>query len=213
MERNNFVWCFIGTGGTGKTVTAIKLAKDWKYSRRRIGGKVVAFDPHGDFKHVLDVKIDSKDEDWAKILMQRNKDGTFMFANSLLILDDYRSILQGNHMDTDFYDLLALRRKIGMDIIYITHNPKLILQGLAYFNTCFSIFKTVAHSDDFEGKIPHFLPCQRACNLINAYARTFDEQGYNALYPNFPYVMVKENSDKLYPINMKQEIIDKLELA
>ena len=213
MFRNYFVWCFIGASGTGKTVTAIQLAKDWKKSRRRVGGKVIAFDPHGAFKNILDVKIDKNDEDWAKILMQKNKDGTYMFANSLLILDDYRSILQGNNMDADFYDLLALRREIGIDVIYITHNPKLILQGLAYWNTCFSIFRTAAHSDDFEGKIPDFLPCQRACNLINAYTKTFEEEEYNALYPNFPYVFVRAGSDRLFPQNMKQEIIDGLELA
>ena len=143
MARNNFVWVFIGAGGTGKTVTAVQVAKDWKQSRRRIKGKVLAFDPHDDFKKIADVKIDAKDEDWAKIIMQKNKDGTFKFSNSLLILDDYRSILKGNNMDTNFYDLLALRRKIGIDIIYITHNPKLILKGLSYWNSCFSIFRTL----------------------------------------------------------------------
>lgn len=213
MARNNFVLCIIGASGTGKTVTAVGMAKDWKWSRRKIGGKVIAFDPHDDFKSVADVKIDAKDEDWAKILMQKNRDGTFMFSNSLLILDDYRSILQGNHMDTGFYDLLALRRKIGIDVIYITHNPKLILQGLAYWNTAFILFRTVAHSDDFEGKIPHFLTCQRACNLINAYTRTFEEKDYNNLYPNFPYVFVRLDSEQLFPQNMQQEIIDTLELA
>jgi len=208
----NFVWCFIGASGTGKTVTAIRIAQDWKQERKRTGGKIIAFDPHGDFRNILDIKIDAKDEGWAKILMQKNKDGTFMFANSLLILDDYRSILQGNNMDVDFYDLLALRRKINLDVIYITHNPKLILKGLSYWNTHFSLFKTSAHSDDFEDKIPKHLICQQACNLINAYTRTFDEKQYNALYPNFPYVFVKADSDQLFPQNMEQEIIDSLQL-
>lgn len=211
--RGNFVWAFIGASGTGKTVTAVQLAKQWKRAKKKLGGKIFAFDPHDAFDKVSDVKITVNDEDWAKIMTQRHSDGSFMFRHSLLILDDYRSILPSDKMDRNFYDLLALRRKLDLDIIYITHNPRLIIQGLVYWNTHFSIFRTEAMSDDFAEKIPKFLICQQACNLINAYCKTYHATDYESLYPNFPHIMVKNDSDILYMINMDDNKIKSLKLA
>jgi len=213
MRRGNFVWAFIGASGTGKTVTAVQLAKDWKRAKKKVGGKIFAFDPHDAFDGISDVKITANDTDWAKIMMQKNPDGTFMFLHSLLILDDYRSILPSDKMDRNFYDLLALRRKLDLDILYITHNPKLIIQGLVYWNTHFSLFKTEAMSDDFAEKIPKFLICQQASNVINAYCKAYHATDYDLLYPNFPYIVIKNDSDVFFPVNMDDDKIKALKLA
>jgi len=234
--RNNFVWAFIGKSGAGKTVTAKQVAKDWKSARFRMrrrgeGGKIFAFDPHDAFYGIADIKIDAKDEDWASVIIMEvckscgkrkktsvcSKCGStkfyFPYANSLIILDDYRTLLKSNQMPPDFLDLLALRRRLNLDIIYMVHNPKLILERLSYFSTHFSVFRTEANADDFADKIQKFLTCQRASILVNAYVRLFDEKGYNALYPNFPYVFVQNDSDQLFPMNMDEEIIKELQLA
>lgn len=211
--RNNFVWAFIGKSGAGKTVTAKQIARLWKKARKRKGGKVFAFDPHDAFYGIADFKIDAKDEDWASVIIQKDKNGNYPYANSLIILDDYRTLLKSDKMPPDFLDLLALRRRLNLDIIYMVHNPKLILERLSYFSTAFSIFRTESHSDDFAEKIQKFLTCQQASSLVNAYVRKFEEKEYNALYPNFPYVFVQNDSDSLFPMNMDEKIINSLELV
>jgi len=211
--RNNFVWAFIGKSGAGKTVTAKQVAKDWKRTRKRKGGKIFAFDPHDAFYGIADVKIDAKDEDWASIIIQKDKRGHYPFANSLIILDDYRTLLKSDKMPPDFLDLLALRRRLNLDIIYMVHNPKLILERLSYFSTHFSVFRTESHANDFADKIQKFLTCQQASSLVNAYVRPMEEKEYNSLYPNFPYVFVKSDSDQLFPMNMEEEQINQLQLT
>ena len=116
-------------------------------------------------------------------------------------------------MPPDFLDLLALRRRLNLDIIYMVHNPKLILERLSYFSTHFSVFRTESHANDFAEKIQKFLTCQQASSLINAYVRTMDEKEYNAQYPNFPYVFVQNDSDSLFPMNMDEEKINALKLT
>lgn len=162
----------------------------------------------------MDVKIGGDDKDWAKLLLTKDKYGNYIFKGSLLILDDYRGLLKSSNMDSDFYKVLSLRL---FDLMYMMHNPKLILEGMRNWNTRFSIFVTESFASDFENKIPQFLPCQRAARIVNEYVKQFyggtDSKEYRNLYPNFPHAIVTDESDKIHFMNMDEEKIKSLNLT
>lgn len=200
--RQPFFWGFIGHNRTGKTSTAILIAKQWK--QKNVGCKIIGFDPQRALKkaNLMDYEIFQKDKNWAEILLQRDKKtGDYKFRNSLLILDDYRILLKNNNTPDDVLDLLQFRNDMGLDIIYITHNPKLILERFAYFSNFFSVFYTQSHSNDWEEKITKYDACQKASNLVNKYVITYGR----GTYPNFPHVMVNNESDELDIMNMDEE--------
>lgn len=218
-KRQPFLWSMIGHTGTGKTSTAVQMCKDWKKAYK--GKKIIGFDPHDILRRekLIDYYISARDENWAEIIMtqecnncNRTKDPQkerctkcgksvfrYKFANSLLVLDDYRSLLQSDKTPSDFMDLLMLRRRIGIDIIYICHNPKLIHVRLAYFTTHYSIFYTESHAADFSDKIPKYADCQKAANLVNQYVLSYGR----GAYPDFPYAIVRpETNDELELMNI-----------
>lgn len=226
-KRQPFLWAYIGHTGTGKTSTAIQTAKDWKKAYK--GQKIIGFDPHDILRKekLLDYYISAKDKNWAEMIMtqicvtcKKAKDPEkerckkcgknnfiYKFANSLLILDDYRSLLQSDRTETDVMDLLMLRRRIGLDWIYVCHNPKFILNGFAPFTTHYSIFYNESHPSNFSEKIPKSSDCRKASNLVNQYVMEFGRGSY----PTFPYVLVRpETSDELELINMDSDKIEVL---
>lgn len=205
--RRPFVWGMIGHNTTGKTPTAISIAKAWKEARP--GYKVIGFDPQDKFTEagVLDIRIFGNNPDWAKVLcLQHPKTKQWLFGNSLLILDDYRMLHANNSIDTGFLDLLALRVRMNMDIIFVCHNPKLILERLSYYTTHYSIFYTEAQMGSFESRIPKYLACQKAAVLINKYVREYGR----GEYPNFPHIVVQAESDDLELINMDKKKVEAL---
>lgn len=197
--RKNFLWGFIGHNTTGKTPTAIELVKAWRQSRP--GFKSIVFDPQGKFQDagVVDITIPQNLHDWAHILCEKNKDGTFKYRNSILILDDYRMLHHRDQIDAGFLDLLALRVKMNMDIIYITHSPKLILERLSYYTTDYSIFYTESQLGSFQSRIPKYVVCQKAAILVNKYVMKYGR----GTYPNFPHIHIKAESDDLELINLE----------
>lgn len=225
-KRQPFLWAYIGHTGTGKTSTAVLMAKEWK--KKYKGQKVIGFDPHDILRKekLLDYYISAKDKNWAETLVTQlcvtckrvkhpEKDlcakcgkanFIYKFANSLLILDDYRALLQLDRTDEDVMNLLMLRRRIGIDMIYICHNPKFILNGFAPFTTHYSIFYSESHSTNFSDKIPKYKDCQKAANLANQYVMKFGR----GTYPNFPYALVQPESDGIETINMNEENIKTL---
>lgn len=204
--RQVLLACFIGHTGTGKTSTCVELTKHWRRTHR--GAKVIGFDPHEMFSRekLLDNFISPSDEYWAERLMQRDKTGRYKFQDSLLILDDYRSLLTGSHTPRTVLDLLMLRRKIRMDIFYVTHNPKLILEKFSYYTNMYGIFYTESTASDFSDKIPHYAACQKASNAINKYVREYGR----GTYPDFPHVLVTTESDELNFVNVDMQKLNRL---
>jgi len=211
MARLNFLWAIIGTNRTGKTTEALKLAKAWKKDRPY--GKVIVFDPQYKFRQakVADYYITGEEDDWAKILIQekgKDKNGKplFKFQNSLLILDDYKAILDSNTLPKSFLKLLGLRMEISMDIIYITWNPRLILERLSYFTNHFSIFYTESDSSDFSDKVANYTLCQRAANVINKYVFAFGRGRYKDdkgnVVAEFPHAYVQTENNEVELLNV-----------
>lgn len=233
QTRQAFVWALYGATGGGKTSFGKDLARQWRRANK--GKKVIGFDPQGDFEDagVLDHTIDETDTNWAQVLMTKicvccgrikhpekqectkcgKDDWKYKFQGCLLILDDYRSLLTSDSTPKDVLRLFALKRKLGLDILIIMHNPKLLIVRLSYYIKKHWIFATESISDNFSDRIKKAALCQKAANLINQYVEEIggvDCERYRAHYPNFPCVMVSDDSNELSMMYMDQTIVDKL---
>lgn len=231
--RQAFVWALYGKTGSGKTSFCIFLAKIWR--KCNPGKKVIGFDPHGNLSKagVLDHKIEETDHDWPVILMTRlcqkcncikhpkqdkcTKCGhnvwRYKFQGCLLILDDYRSLLPSDSTPEDVLRLLALKRAIGLDIMLIMHNPKMLILRVATYITKHLIFATQSLAGNFSDRITEYVSCQKAANLINQYVLEMggvDCENYTKMHPNFPYVMVHNDSETLQCENMDESMVRRL---
>lgn len=206
-KRQASLVCLVGATGSGKSTIMLEMLKSAKKNKKHT--KFVGFDPHDVMSNFLDHFIKASDEQWAtRISSTRN--GRYSYYGSFLILDDYRALLKGNNTPKDVLDLLMLRRKISIDIMYATHNPKLILERFSYYTNIYMIFYTESNSDDFSDKIPKYYSCQKAAHLINSYVSYLggvDSDAYRSLYPNFPYIIVNTKSNTLELINIDKNVL------
>lgn len=212
-KRQALLSCFIGATGSGKTTICSQMIKHFRKSHK--SSKVIGFDPHDVLmnEELLDHYIMPSDDAWAERMTKKDKAGNFRYANCFLALDDYRALLRSNVTPDDVLDLLMLRRRMSLDIVYITHNPKLILERFAYFTNQYCIFYTESEGSDFSDKIPKYSICQKGANLINRYVMKLggvDSNIYRSLYPNFPYVVINTKTSELNCINMDQKIVSTL---
>lgn len=191
-----FCLCIIGANITGKTFLAIDIAQKQKNEKRYI----IGFDPMGKLQKsgLLDYKLELTDN-WASELMEKNKKSDYKFKNSLLILDDYRILHPNDNINSYFSDLLELHIEMNMNIIYICHNPMLILEKLGYSTTDYSIFYTNTNEGCFEcTKLPNNIQCQKAVELISQYVEKYDITRHT----DFPFIHVAISE------NVQSEIIN-----
>lgn len=183
----------IGVNGSGKTTTAKQIATAYKQSR---SSKycIISHDPQNEFSNVTDYYIESNDTQWAEKLVN--------IKNCLLILDDYKLINEDPRAVKGFQKLLINRRANNVDIMYLCHNPALVLNLLAYFTTHYYIFFTKPQEGSFDKKIPDYSLCITACNIVNRYVQNFG----HGTHPTFPYVCVNTDIKKLQAVNMNQKI-------
>ncbi len=201
--------CFIGTNRTGKTSTARNFAIEWKlFKGKQYGGKVFAFDPQNKFGDIADEIITNFQKDWTKKLFTIEiKNGEEVVTpnkklrNGLLILDDYRLLQESHQPDKWLKVLMNFRSEWGLDIIYITHSPGLVLRYLTSYTTDYYIFFTKVKKDGFEEKIPDYEMCELACQMINRYVK----QNGKGTYPNFPFIHVDTDNEKLHGYNIDQK--------
>lgn len=194
----SFVWALVGGNRTGTTTTAVQMCRDWRMHTPKaplnyFRGKVIAFDPHGTLKQerVIDVEIDITNKNWAKDLAEKNGNGEYKYANSLLVLDDYRLLLSGNATPVDFLDLLMQKRKMGLSIIYVVKNPNHILERLIYFTSHYSIFST-DNLCNYSNKIP----CYQQCEIANYMITEHTQKNGKGTYPDFPHIIVKSETEE-----------------
>lgn len=167
---------------------AKEVAVNWIESND--SSEVIAFDPQNKFKEIASSFVNVYEDDYKeKILSLRN---------CLLILDDYRMLHKRAVAEDWLSVLLHMRCEWNVDIIYITHSPSQVLNWLAYYTTHYFIFYTKAQLGTFKSKIPDYIMCKQASDLINLYVKTYGR----GEYPKFPYLVVDTEEEQIMPINV-----------
>jgi hypothetical protein len=100
-------------------------------------------------------------------------------------------------------DLLIDRAKNNVDIIYICHNPGLVLNILSYYTSHWYIFPTNVQEGGFKKKIPNYHLCNAALIAVNEYVKDYDPMSF---YPKFPYVIVEKDTGRVNAINFQNNI-------
>lgn len=197
-ERDPFLFGIIGTNGTGKSVTARAIAERWKSTRPH--ADIMAFDPTDAFAGVAN-KFIYPHENWCEKALE--------LRNALLILDEVRILHPSNTTKAKFLELMSMRRDQSIDIIYIVHNPALVLNILTYYTTRYYLFYTQALEGSFKDKIPNYTLCIGASDFINAYVKNvIKATGEKGTFPDFPYVVVDNETEKITGINIMDRYLE-----
>ena len=197
QERSVFLIGIIGTNGTGKSVTARAIAERWRKTRPH--GDIMAYDPTNAFSGIAN-KFIYPHEDWCEQALELN--------NALLILDEVRILHPQAVSKAKFLELMSMRRDQSIDIIYIVHNPALVLSVLTYFTTRYYLFYTQALEGSFKNKMPNYALCLGASDFINDYVRELIRvTGEKGEYPKFPYVVVDNDTEEITAINISRQYL------
>jgi len=191
--RKNFIFGIIGDNGTGKSVTTREIVKRWK--DKRPNGIVAGFDPSGVIEDYIDIPVTP--DNWL--------DKALKLRNALLVLDETRLLHPSPQTDKRLSELLQRRRHWNVDIIYIVHNPGVILESLTYFTTHYYIFYTQSRKDKFKAKVPNYLMLQNASVLINKYVK-MEGRGE---YPYFPHLIIDTEQNKIKAVNISSDKLTK----
>ncbi len=192
-RRDVFCYGIMGFNESGKSTLAKYLAKLWKSARP--GMDVLAFDPQQNFGSVAN-KFMYEYEDWIEKALE--------LRNGLLIMDDISILHTSNQMDKRLVRVFSMRPKTNIDIIYIIHGPKKMLEGLDLYTSDYFIFYTQAKKNDFRDKISDYEPCFAACNLVRRYIKNYGK----GTYPDFPYIHINNGSGKMSMVNMDQKKVE-----
>jgi len=196
-KRQPYLIGFIGTNRTGKTTEALKIAKKYRETHGK-KNEIIAFDPQGKFKDVADYFITSKD-DIVNLLDRKD---------FLLILDDYQALYPAFSMDQTLVYLLTKRAEHGMDMIFITHAPALIKQGMTYYMTHLFIFYTNMGKEviGIDKKVPNSEFIEFLFRLINEEIKSTGGLDLAQKdYPNFRHIIYHYSSEKYVTKNFKNE--------
>lgn len=188
--RYNFLFGMIGTNRTGKSITAQSIGKLWRNSNP--DDTIVSFDPQKRFSDISDWNIQPDDDEWCVKL--------HTLRNALVILDDFRLINEKNTPIKGLSKLLYFRAEWNIDIIYIVHNPSLIINLLTYYTTNYFLFYTEATDGQFQKKIANYNLCINGQRLINNYVRAYGR----GTYPDFPHIIVDCENRELNAVNFKK---------
>jgi len=191
-NNTNYCIAIIGTNRTGKSVTAREIAIKW---REKNEGEIWAFDPQNRFQEIATNFVYMHDKDWCKKALK--------LKNGLLILDDYKLLpgLRKHQPSDEFAELIYFRAQRNVDIIYICHNPALLMNFITYFTSHYFIFYTESLDGSFERKIPNYILCKQASHLINDYVKHLGRGNY----PNFPHIIVDAERQKIIGQNINHE--------
>lgn len=202
--RDNFLYVFIGTNRTGKSMTARKQVIAWKKSNP--DKKVFGFDPQRRFnpndrskgENLFDVVISPEDKNWAVTMCKQR--------NCLLVIDDFNKLNDGNNgrPPEGFKMLMYDRCDYNMDMMFIFHNPSEVLNCISDYATHYFIFRTNAREGKFKDKIPSYQDCIIASSEVNEYVKMFGGGTFEKM--DFPYVWVDCERGTLSAINMSKQI-------
>ena len=205
-RRGGELICIIGHNNTGKTVFATQIAEDFNNRRKAINlrnyppnyYKLAVYDVQNrftDFFQKGDISIEHSDKEWAKKLLGLRK--------SLVILDDYKVLVPNDQMDKSLLDLLQYRAEYGIDIVIITHSPKLVLERLSYFIDTYCLFYTVGSNKVFKDRLGASEVLTELKKIIDKEYKRYNGNEYSKLYPNFPFIFYDGRNEKAKLVNFK----------
>lgn len=194
-ERDNFLYCFIGTNRCGKSLTARKHIIAWKQANP--GRLVIGYDPQKRFRDLLDVLIDPEDSEWCLKLHR--------FRNALIVIDEFRQLNEHGLPVKGLRTLLTQRCDWNLDIITIFHNPSLVINAISDVATHYFIFLTHTKEGAFQAKIPNYVLCIIASKEVNRYVSIFGRGTYPEC--DFPHIIVDGEKQKLRAIHMTNKTI------
>lgn len=205
----------IGANGTGKSTVTKEIANYWKASRppMRVQNGIiynarVVFDIFGQMIDITDFGI-RRDTGWAKTIDSKVK-------SSLVILDDYKLLVEGYVPTDGMIDLFINRRHSDLDYIYSCHSPSSVIPQIIPYTTHFYIFYTKTIQGVFKERMPFSDLLITACSLVNKYV-SIHGMGMHPSDPQFngpvnkgqkfPYCIVDTDKSKVTAVNMNKPLV------
>ena len=204
-RRGGELIAILGHNNTGKSVTTQNIIESFNKERDNLAKnhpvnyyRLATFDVQGRFNNLKrknDVAILPTNDDWCKQLLK--------LRCSLIVLDDYRILMDSDRMESDFLNLLQYRAEYGIDIIIITHNPSLLHERLTYYLNRYLLFYTTGKPESFKSKIPDYETLIKCKTEIDDYYKKYTPDEYKKIYPNFPFIEWNGVSQKAIKYNFK----------
>lgn len=203
-KRTNFIFGFVGVNKTGKTSTAVDIAKRWK--QKNPNGRVWGYDWQKVFvdsdKKIIDKYLDVDSDDWGNDCCQ--------LRNGLLILDELKLLLPyPQHTPKSVTKLLNNCFYWNIDIIYCVHNPSVIPEVFSFFTTHLFIFLTFAKEGGFNKKTPNSFLSNEAAKKVSDYVSLHGRGKHikDPLYKGegFPHAVVSNEEQKIFYVNMNKK--------
>jgi hypothetical protein len=199
----------IGTNNTGKSAITELLIQ--KYNKKRDAlemkgeypenyNKLIVYDPQHRFRKYLrkgDHVIDLTDENWA--------DDILKYRASMVVLDDYKELLDGDTMPKQLLRLISGRAEFGIDLILVMWHPMLIIPRLAMFITKFFILKVNSKPKEFIARIQGNEELVGKIQIaLDKEFGSYSEQEYSNLFPNFPFIYYDSQKNFAKKVNFKK---------
>ncbi len=177
--------CAFGNNNTGKSVVVGAIIGSWL--KKNPNGYVAAFDPQHRFKKDIDIKTQEDLVDLASM------------KNSLIVFDDFRKIHPEAQPQKWLSDIMDNRYEYGLDLVFVFHSPKRIIEFLTIYCDTFLVFFTNYKEQDLVKKMPDCEPLLEGLTLVK---REFRENG-GGEYPVFPHCVVLPNDNLIIKVNFK----------
>lgn len=178
---NNFIIQMIGANHTGKSTLTKKFISEYRLARperltyldklmpwEKVGDRkynVIAFDPKLQFEGLVDQYI-RPEKDWAYQVSKKAR-------NSLIVLDDYKSLIPNYIATPGMFELFASRWHYNLDFIISCHSPGHVIDMLVDYITEYYIFHTKTSEGKFKEKMPNSEMLIRISKTINKYTAIY----------------------------------------
>lgn len=212
QRRPVFFKMFIGGNNTGKSTEATMYATLFYLNNPRC--EMAGYDPQYRFEHMIKPMyrldpIEGRKKGWYDKIKH--------LRNTMLIFDDYRSFNRMNTASDDMLQMCEKRFEYGWDIIMVCHDPKFVLLDLIPYIDDYHIFYTMGNDANFEDRIPNYLYCQRAAEIMRDYVRDkpdviknpkqfYDGKSFNH---KFPHIIVNKSEYEFKLRNLDKEWVAK----